>query len=420
MNLIKSLANRFFSNNSALDPESNDDSLLGDAVHNALLIVMTASENAIPLDADAIEVIIITKEALKADTVDAQLESEFWQAYEKISQRILPITISSIKANFDPKPSNYSLLGQLFSRKKIPLSRQCASSYKAISLVTLLLLIIVQIYWYIGWSITSDIITQADSISELEDILTEEKYEYANSSRILNVEDDNILKLKQLKIQNKIKEHAEWRDAATHHLQNWNEVWSNMDFLTLQPWQNPDYQTYPVEVQKRIQFVAAGNTLEAITEYILPILYGLIGACFYILRQLPKEIESLTFSMNSYINYSLRMAQGPLAGIMVSYFIAPSQDNSLSPALTESSASQVQHMTSELSTLSPLALAFLAGYSVEFIFKFIDKMLTSPVTPPSIPAQNKSRQQMPSFTRTAKQAPTGRTQKKPRTAKKPQ
>ncbi|MBO6827708.1 MAG: hypothetical protein JJ879_16020, partial [Sneathiella sp.] len=251
------------------------------------------------------------------------------------------------------------------------------TQYKLISVITLILLIMVQVYWYIGLTLTNDISSQNTTVSEIQSQIFQMKAELdnANASRL----DPRYQRLAELEI--KMQEHSDWKDAAVNHLQNWNTVWSKMDLLTLQPWQIETYSSFPTEVQRRIQFVAAGNILQAISGYILPILYGLIGACFYILRQLPKEIENLTFSMNSYIGYSLRMAQGPLAGIIISYFFT-AESNAPSPI---NNALQIHNVDSNLSALSPLALCFLAGYSIEFLFKFLDRILTAatPVVTPN-------------------------------------
>jgi len=382
MVIFEKLLEYFFPKQTSISARSNNDRLLEDAIGNAILIVMTASENAIKLDTATVSTIISAKNALKNGDISAKLETDFWQAYEKAAQGLHPITVDSIKATYDPDPVHRSIMNQIMNRNKIPLSRRCATNYKFLSLLTLSLLIAIQIYWYIGWTLTTDINTQTQEIIALNDQLIILNSENLDGTDHVNRLAKQHQQTKIRKIVERIEEHTAWKFAATNHLLNWNQVWSDMDLLTLQPWQIPNYESFSEEVKRRIQFVAAENTLQAITGYILPILYGLIGACFYILRQLPKEIESLTFSMNSYIDYSLRMAQGPLAGIMVSYFFASNQDGNELKHTTDN----LSAVEPDLSTLSPLALAFLAGYSVEFIFRFLDKMLSSPIN--DQPSQN--------------------------------
>ncbi|MBE7637648.1 hypothetical protein GUA87_12405 [Sneathiella sp. P13V-1] len=356
----------------SIDEASIEKLNLSTAFQNIRLIVISSSENSIHLNKEDLYILIKAQKKYEDGSLTPEEEVEFWIAYRQVSAQLKPITISSIKANFESGVAQSKFFIPFIYDKR-PLSRKCASNYKLLSLVTLVLLIGIQIYWYIGWTLTNDISAQANSVLKMQRQLAQIESEYEASKAVSErvVPDARVQQIAELR--QRIKEHSDWKDAASNHLENWNEVWSNLDLLTLQPWQVDQYLTLPEEVQRRIQFVAADNILAAITSYILPILYGLIGACFYILRQLPKEIENLTFSMNSYIEYSLRMAQGPLAGMMVSFFFA-SED--ADPA-TITNSIQTHSVETNLSTLSPLALAFLAGYSVEFIFKLIDRMLST-------------------------------------------
>ncbi|MEP4150575.1 MAG: hypothetical protein ABJL73_04670, partial [Lentilitoribacter sp.] len=229
-----------------------------------------------------------------------------------------------------------------------------------------------------GQSILADINSQSQSIEELRQEIVKIKVQ-ANSSNAQSTNATNLPKRKRISktqlLRAQISDHTEWKDAAMGHLVQWNQVWRLLDFRPTQTIASNTSEVYSVGIADRSQFVAAENTLEAITTDILPILYGLIGACFYILRQLPKEIEARTFSMDSYIDYSLRLAQGPLAGMMVSYFFSATPNTTISHYVNGEVRAP---LNASFVTLSPLAAAFLAGYSVEFIFRFIDKIL-SPV-----------------------------------------
>jgi len=230
-----------------------------------------------------------------------------------------------------------------------------------------------------------DIDVQSLQINQMSEELVSLKLQ--KSSTKINDATKHIQTARIADLQEEIAVHINRRNAAFYHLQNWNETWSQLDLITLQPWQEPQFATYPLQVQRHIEFVAARNFLAAVMNYVLPILYGMIGACFFILRQLPKEISSRTFSMTSYIGYSLRMAQGPLAGILISYFFAPEQIDAKQLSVAENDLSPLDL---SVITLSPLAVAFLAGYSVEFIFRFIDKalLLSGPDEPAAKPEKN--------------------------------
>jgi hypothetical protein len=104
----------------------------------------------------------------------------------------------------------------------------------------------------------------------------------------------------------------------------------------------------------------ASFVLEVIQTYVLPILYGLLGAFAFILRRLSKELSEKSFSPESRIKHVLRLHLGAMAGLSVGWFFG--NDGS---------------STVNISSLSPLALAFLAGYNVDLIFASMDMLIES-------------------------------------------
>ena len=116
------------------------------------------------------------------------------------------------------------------------------------------------------------------------------------------------------------------------------------------------------------------QTLRLISEFVLPLLYGLLGACAYILRDLTSAIRSVTFSKSSLINYNLRLIMGPLVGIAVGLFLGSTSSATFhEPSLTSNPAQPAT--LSDISSLSTVALAFLAGYSVEVLFSALDALV---------------------------------------------
>jgi hypothetical protein len=87
--------------------------------------------------------------------------------------------------------------------------------------------------------------------------------------------------------------------------------------------------------------------------YILPILFGTIGAIAYVIRAISDQIRTSTFAMNSPTRHFMRAGLGAMAGLVVGLF------TDLSSALS----------------LSPLAIAFLAGYGVEAVFSMFDGLI---------------------------------------------
>lgn len=98
-------------------------------------------------------------------------------------------------------------------------------------------------------------------------------------------------------------------------------------------------------------------------QYILPILYGLLGACAFVLRRLSDPIGELAYAHRLRVRYTLRLFIGPLAGVA-------------SGLLVNSTSS-----TPGLVGLSPLAIAFCAGYSSHILFFMLDKVVSPFLAP---------------------------------------
>jgi hypothetical protein len=99
--------------------------------------------------------------------------------------------------------------------------------------------------------------------------------------------------------------------------------------------------------------------LDFLATYVLPALYGLLGACAFVLRQLSADIAQLRFANDLRVRYTLRLNIGLLAGLAVGWFITPDQSASV------------------IANLSPLALAFVAGYGSDLLFAVLDRIVNA-------------------------------------------
>ena len=103
--------------------------------------------------------------------------------------------------------------------------------------------------------------------------------------------------------------------------------------------------------------LVAGVVLDILQSYILPLLYGLLGASAFVLRTMTREILDVTYSVASNGGYILRLVLGTLAGLIVGWFIF------LLPGQTI------------LAAISPFAIAFLVGYNIELLFSVMDNII---------------------------------------------
>ena len=99
--------------------------------------------------------------------------------------------------------------------------------------------------------------------------------------------------------------------------------------------------------------VDAETYRDVLAKFVLPFLYGTLGAVAAAMRALTSSIREVRFSRGSNVEYVLRVPLGALAGATVGLVIAPE------------SLITVAGVTS-------LGLAFGIGYSVDVFFSFLD------------------------------------------------
>jgi hypothetical protein len=105
------------------------------------------------------------------------------------------------------------------------------------------------------------------------------------------------------------------------------------------------------------------SKINLLVAWLLPGLYGLLGACVYLMRDLllvRGGVISRDTSVLSMLSLLLRVALGGLAGIIIGWFWVPvpmANDNSVVP----------------ISSI-PFGIAFLAGFSIETLFSLLDRV----------------------------------------------
>ncbi|RXH28940.1 hypothetical protein XH99_14125 [Bradyrhizobium nanningense] len=100
--------------------------------------------------------------------------------------------------------------------------------------------------------------------------------------------------------------------------------------------------------------------------FLLPLLYGMLGAIAFVLRRLSDEtLSGVARTLKR--RYSLRVPIGALSGLAAGWLLQPATG-------------------SVTASLSPFALAFVAGYSADLVFAAMDRIVAAFSAPPSPPA----------------------------------
>lgn len=365
-----------------------NNSRLEAAIQDAQILVAYAAERGGQVDETVIHVIVASGSLFAQNTMDDDAETAFWLAYNTLAKSLAPVTVNSLQAVLDPQQgSTRKLLG--LSVPKISLARSAVRWYTILAIVTLCTLLTIQIYWLFGKQITGDIQTITEKHTEAK-----AKWEAARQqtlklpvSSIKKPEEGGANKATD-KAAEKGAKNTPSQDSDSTSLTSGNVV-QDISLFTLKAQE----QTYllhkkssyeslhvwsriwaiflpnpQIEVddpgEKRIYdnsilLQSSNLLLDALQRYLLPLLYGLLGTCVYVLRTLSSEISARTYSEASNIGFRIRLYLGTLGGMVFAWFVIPDQSDGL------------------FKSLSPFALAFLAGYSVEILFAAMDRFLVA-------------------------------------------
>lgn len=332
---------------------THDGENLSRSVVNAKLMLVHASEQGIDISEELTQKIVKAKYLQANNKWTEQDEAEFWHTFKEISKTIQPVTIDSILAAND-KTTKPTLTSRIFGKREgMTLTRKAVRRYTRYAVLSLAIMLIVQIYALIGTTVVNNINDQEAQIKKLEqEIILQQRLQSVQKARSLELEKDVVVD----KREKNIELLARWLRPIDYLL--FNTPADLSDFRL-----SKSKKKQKVEVYEKINDLAirvresAQHPLLIINSYILPLLYGLLGAYAYVLRVLSDEIKTITYSKDSDIKYILRINLGALAGLAVGLLFTP----------------DAEHFVSL--NLPPLTLAFVAGYSIEFVFTAVDKFI---------------------------------------------
>lgn len=308
------------------------------AAHDAQIALAYASEKGLLDESDEKAITeIITEAKHNLSNVSTSLEVQFWTAYSRLTKKILPASVASIHAVEDKKNTKSGKWEWLFPN--LSDARRSIRFYQRLGFFFLVLMLMVQIYWIVGAGFAGDLKTLPDVLNKLQfDQRAREEILGENAAMDLEIQ---IMETKRMNIESQL-------DSYTKGI----IAWYNFPGIFTVP-ENVQEEGLEFRITRYASFV-----LEVIQTYVLPILYGILGAFAFILRRLSKELSEKSFSAESRIKHVLRLHLGAMAGLSVGWFFGTSSSGSVN-----------------ISSLSPLALAFLAGYNVDLIFASMDKFI---------------------------------------------
>lgn len=326
-----------------------------DAIEDAQILLAHASREGLEVSEEIIDIIV---KASQEKERKAETEVKFWMAFQRLSELVKPVSVNSLKAIKNLSEKDNSIISRLFKNRHPQSSAtRAVRLYKILVFITILSLLFLQIYWLIGSNAVKSIKKYEKDLQALMDNKiqrgsTEQDVEGKDVKHMATAEPANII-LTTDEITARI-------DTGIEILQSWNKVWKFATFSLFSSNQSPRGAMGAI-IKNCKDFDIAGFTLEIIQNYLLPLLYGLLGALTFVLRSLVEEIKNLTFTNESRINYGMRILLGMMAGFVVTWFFSVSESADVL----------------SLKKLSPMALSFLVGYSIELLFSGMDGLISA-------------------------------------------
>ena len=102
---------------------------------------------------------------------------------------------------------------------------------------------------------------------------------------------------------------------------------------------------------------AAQTTAKWMNEIVLPLLLGWVGAYAFVIRGMTAEISQRSFTKSSTLRHIARLSLGALAGIASGWLFTP------------------EVVSAQLKNVPAWVLAFVAGYGIELVFAFLDRVI---------------------------------------------
>ncbi len=110
-----------------------------------------------------------------------------------------------------------------------------------------------------------------------------------------------------------------------------------------------------------IEKIEAAKTMAArYSDIYLPLLLGLLGSHAFVLRNMIRDISANSFAKSSALRHIVRLGLGALAGLASTWLLT---------------AEAVGGAT--LKNIPVWALAFVAGYGIELVFSFMDRIIAA-------------------------------------------
>jgi hypothetical protein len=383
-------------------------SLVSD-MDDAQLLLSYVTRNGLQEDRkvsdEVIQTLIASREHMRSFTFNSEKEEvKFRKSCGVIAKAAEPVTAVSLRDSLTTEPYRRWLI---LEPKPLPVAEIACRRYRALAILVLLALLVVQIYW----TAVSSILTKTEAlISELNKAPTKAYYLAQEAARVAALKPANQqsspvpatspanspanapasttqpvptevkVDKSQLTLDELVSKGAEL-DANYSMLEKFLRWWPLTKLYYVRdapapaqgvnergtPPANPETIFVPSIFQDRSASsrAVAGQIIDVTQKWVLPLLYGALGAMVFVVRTLSMQARDRLFRREALVSLVLRVFLGMISGLAIGWFWNQgTQGPTTAGALTAT-------------TLSPFALAFIAGYGVELFFALLDKIVST-------------------------------------------
>lgn len=320
---------------------------------------------------DAIEGVAEAREAFKQGKLMGDAQKHFYANFSALAAHVAPVNVSSLRSSLEEygiERKRWFFWGKPVRRSY---AQRAATRYSFWGMVALLCLLAVQSYWLIGSNLLNAVpkftdaqkatLWAADAKKMFEKRTINQppaavQAETAPAKEAPPTEKELVDKQAELAAELAARDLVEERTHITDMLAHWCRM------LIPKKWLPLPEEAKTLEERDKLDpdrvIALASRILEVLQQYVLPLLYGWLGAMAYVLRTLGQQARARTYSVENRTDFSVRAWLGIVAGLAIGWFFRSDKGQG-----------------SAVGSISALALAFVAGYSVDLLFTAMDRIV---------------------------------------------
>jgi hypothetical protein len=367
-------------------------SLVSD-MDDAQLLLSYVTRNGLQEDRkvsdEIIQTLISSREHMRSFTFNSEKEEvKFRKSCGIIAKAAEPVTAASLRDSLTTEPYRRWLV---LEPQPKPVAEIACRRYRALAIVVLVVLLAFQIYW----TICSSVLNKTDALLAEINSAPPSQYYFAQETARQSALKANQPKPTAAVISptpaatpapsppsNGAESRADKSQLTLDQLvSKFGELQASSEMLRKLMFLSTDKPPLPEEAgpktvddiftptQSQIRTAAtrtiASQVIDVIQKWVLPLLYGALGAMVFVVRTLSMQARDRLFRREALVSLVLRVFLGMISGLAIGWFwnqsaTGPTTAGALTPT-----------------TLSPFALAFVAGYGVELFFALLDKIVST-------------------------------------------